>query len=419
MDNIIRHISVFLQWYAAELQLPDPLWLPIGGVTLIALLILVLRMLRRRTGRLALPVSASIPHSSTAKPQSADQEEERSHEAGETPKDASVPESVVVPPPSQVEILSEPSRELTERELFSAGLAKTRDSFLGRFLSLVKGRSADDEKLYEDLEELLITSDIGFKTSQKLLTAARDTLKARGSSPTEESLVEILSKEIRDILLDDGAIELPAERTTSGPTVILVVGVNGAGKTTTIGKLAHRFVTNNKKVLLAAADTFRAGAVEQLDVWAGRSGVDLHRSADGAKPSTVAYEAIHKGLDGDYDVVIIDTAGRLHTRVNLMNELGSVVNIIAREQSGAPHETILVVDGTSGQNALEQAREFNAKAKLTGVIITKLDGSPKGGIVIAIKDEIGVPIRYVGLGEKIDALRPFSAEEFTAGLFGG
>lgn len=300
---------------------------------------------------------------------------------------------------------------------FRSGLAKTREGFLSRLVGLVKGKSVDDKKLYEELEEILITSDIGFKTSQKLLNAARVSLKASGEGLSEESLINALAEEVNRILVDDRPIELRAERTESGPTVILVVGVNGAGKTTTIGKLAQRFVERDKKVLLAAADTFRAGAVEQLDVWAARSGVELHRSAEGAKPSTVAYEAVHKGLDGDYDVVIIDTAGRLHTRVNLMNELASVVSIIEREQPGAPHETILVVDGTSGQNALEQAREFDARAKLTGVIITKLDGTPKGGIVIAIKDEIGVPIRYVGLGEKIDALQPFSAEEFTRGLF--
>ena len=414
MNELYLSVNGWLEERAGELGVGEALWLPISAVALLAFFILIIRSIARRRSPKGLSGQIdSVQLSRTAEL------------PPETASALLVEEEVVVSMPSAppTETRREPTIEPpieppTEHQMFSTGLAKTRESFLGRFLNLVKGRESGDAKLYEDLEELLITSDIGFKTSQKLLTAARETLKTQGSTPTEESLIEILFQEIRGILLDDGAIELPAERTTSGPTVILVVGVNGAGKTTTIGKLAHRFITNNKKVLLAAADTFRAGAVEQLEVWAGRSGVEFHRSAEGAKPSTVAYEAIHRGLAGDYDVVIIDTAGRLHTRVNLMNELGSVVNIISREQPGAPHETILVVDGTSGQNALEQAREFNAKAKLSGVIVTKLDGTPKGGIVIAIKDEIGVPIRYVGLGEKIDALRPFSADEFTAGLFG-
>ncbi|HQH27560.1 MAG TPA: signal recognition particle-docking protein FtsY, partial [Oligoflexia bacterium] len=201
------------------------------------------------------------------------------------------------------------------------------------------------------------------------------------------------------------------------PKVVLVAGVNGVGKTTTIGKLAHQFRSRGARVLLAACDTFRAAADEQLDIWAKRAGVEVVSGASGTKPATVAFQAVHRAVEESYDVLLVDTAGRLHTRVNLMNELVHVVQILGRELPGAPHETILVLDGSTGQNALQQARTFHERIKLTGIIVTKLDGTAKGGVIVPIKEELSVPIRYIGVGESITALRPFSAQDFTAALF--
>ena len=211
-------------------------------------------------------------------------------------------------------------------------------------------------------------------------------------------------------------MEITGERPGALPFVILVVGVNGVGKTTTIGKLANQFSARGKRVLIAAADTFRAAAANQIDVWAQRAGAELVTGDEGAKPSTVVFKAIARAKEGAHDILIIDTAGRLHTRVNLMNELKALRALIQRELAGAPHEAILVLDATTGQNALQQAKDFHAATDLSGIVITKLDGTAKGGIVVAIKKEVGVPIRYIGIGEGIEDLRPFSATEFAASL---
>lgn len=292
------------------------------------------------------------------------------------------------------------------------GLAKTRGTFLSRLRSLFSGGAADREKLVASLEELLITSDLGVKATEKLLAPYR----VSGSELVENSAIATLKGTLRTILSDNTAAEIvPA--LDKKPFVILLVGVNGVGKTTTIGKLAKQFKQQGLKVLLGACDTFRAAATEQLDHWAGQIGVEIVTGPEDSKPSTIAYQSVHRAIDEKFDVLILDTAGRLHTKVNLMNEIGALTSLVTRELPGAPHETILVVDASTGQNALQQAREFHSKLSLSGIILTKLDGTPKGGIVVAIKDELGVPIRYIGVGEGVADLRPFSADEFVEALF--
>lgn len=306
--------------------------------------------------------------------------------------------------------------EVPNKNPFVLGLKKTRDFFFSKLNSIIGSDAELTEKTFADLEELMITSDLGVKTTVKLLQQLKDA-KKENSAP-EFNLKDKLKEKLLNILkFGNENKEITPTKINNQPFVILVVGVNGVGKTTTIGKLASRFANQGLKVLLGAADTFRAAAVEQIEVWAERAKVELHSGREDAKPSTVAYEALKKAQDNNFDVVIIDTAGRLHTKVNLMNELVSVLAVIEKLQPGAPHESILVLDAATGQNALEQAREFNQKIKLSGLVITKLDGTPKGGIVIAIKDELGIPIRYVGIGEGVEDLRPFVAEEFIEALF--
>ena len=294
----------------------------------------------------------------------------------------------------------------------SEGLEKTRSAFLSRFKAIFTRGSSDRLKFIGDLEDLLITCDIGVKTSAKLLA----NFKESSGDLSEGAILSSLKDNIFEILTSNSSSEISL---TNGkqPFVVLVVGVNGVGKTTTIGKLARKFKDAGHKVLLGACDTFRAAATEQLDHWAEQNGVDIVTGPDGAKPSTVAYQSIHRAINENFDVLIVDTAGRLHTKVNLMNEISSLTSLIARELPGAPHETILVVDASTGQNALQQAREFHDKLNLTGIILTKLDGTPKGGIVVAIKDELGIPIRYVGVGEGVGDLQVFSASEFVDALF--
>ena len=254
---------------------------------------------------------------------------------------------------------------------------------------------------------------MGVKTTKLLLDQVKEEAVELKAAKVKESL----QQKILDILSSETAPEIVPEKVEGMPKVIAVIGVNGVGKTTTIGKLAWQFGAQGKKVLIAAGDTFRAAAQQQLEVWAHRAGASIIQGAENAKPSTVAYEAVHEGIKQNADVVIIDTAGRLHTRVNLMNELKNVLSIIDRELPGSPHETLLVVDATTGQNALQQAIDFNKTAPLSGVIVTKVDGTPKGGIVVAIKNELDVPIRYIGVGEQATDLKLFSAPEFSDALF--
>lgn len=324
--------------------------------------------------------------------------------------------------PESSDLSSSPSStSAPSKNTVFSGLSKTRGHFFGRLREILKGRDGLGADQYEALEELLITSDLGVGTSTRLLEQLQER-NSEGDELSEDALRSELQGFVLDILKDDVSQIVPQKR-GADPLVVLVVGVNGVGKTTTIGKLAQHFQQSEAfskskgRILLGACDTFRAAAVEQLQAWGERVGVDVWAGEPEAKPSTVAYQAVHKAKDEGYDVLIVDTAGRLHTRVNLMNELENVVQIISRELPGAPHETLLVLDATTGQNALQQAKEFNQRAALSGLVVTKLDGTPKGGIVVAIKDELGVPIRYIGVGEGAADLKVFDAGEFVEAMF--
>jgi fused signal recognition particle receptor len=294
------------------------------------------------------------------------------------------------------------------------GLAKTTQQIVQRFDELVlqaetperRGRPIDVDTI-EALEELLLMADIGVAASARIIEAVGR------QTPSEKSLRDAVKDEIRAIF----AAVPPIPVNGQVPHVVLVVGVNGTGKTTTVGKLAQLLKTSGKRPLVCAADTFRAAAVEQLEVWAGRAGVDLIRARDGADPAAVVYDAIASGKARGRDPILVDTAGRLHTRVNLMNELDKIRRIAAREVPGAPHEVLLVLDATVGQNGLVQAREFVNAAGANGVVLTKLDGTAKGGIAVAIAHELKLPIRYVGVGESIDDLIPFSVDDYVDALF--
>jgi len=296
------------------------------------------------------------------------------------------------------------------------GLKKTRDNFFAKVKGLFSKKMHLDDEMYEELEALLVASDLGVSLVTKLLEDLKQEL-ASGKNVDESSLINILKQKIASIVHDDGENPLEVLNKNITPFVIMVVGVNGVGKTTTVAKLAKRYKERGAHVLLAAADTFRAAACEQLEAWGSRIGVPVVRGAEGAKPSTVAFDAMQRATDEKFDVLIIDTAGRLQTQTNLMQELSGVSNIIKRFSHSAPHETLLVLDGTTGQNALSQAKEFCNAVQVSGVVVTKLDGTPKGGIVVAVKSEFDTPIRYIGVGEDSSDLLPFQACEFVDALF--
>lgn len=292
------------------------------------------------------------------------------------------------------------------------GLTKTRDQFVTKVEEILTGRRKIDEDLYEELEEVLIRSDVGVATSLELVQRLRQEVKKRKLSEALE-LREVLKEEIADLLGE----EVPLQFAESGPSVILVVGVNGVGKTTTIGKLAHYFKDEGKKVILAAGDTFRAAAIDQLEIWGQRAGVEVIKQREGADPAAVAYDAIHYAKTRGVDLVIMDTAGRLHNKVNLMEELKKVKRVIEREIPGAPHEVLLVLDATTGQNAIQQAKTFQEVAGVSGIVLTKLDGTAKGGVVLGIQGEVKIPVKWVGVGEGMEDLRPFIPQDFANALF--
>ncbi|HXX56887.1 MAG TPA: signal recognition particle-docking protein FtsY [Thermodesulfovibrionales bacterium] len=291
------------------------------------------------------------------------------------------------------------------------GLSKTRKGLIEKVETVFKGRKIDEETL-EELEETLITSDIGIKATTDIVAFLRE--KARkGEIQNSDSVRDYLKEDMTAILGPSRPLVLSKEK----PIVILTVGVNGVGKTTTIGKLAGRFVSEGKSVLLAAADTFRAAAIEQIEIWAGRTGAQLVKHQSGSDPAAVAFDAIEAARARNVDIVIVDTAGRLHTKSPLMEELKKVRRVIEKALPGAPHETILVVDATTGQNALRQAEMFHDAVGVTGIALTKLDGTAKGGIVFAIYKELGIPIKFIGVGEGIEDLRDFDSQEFVEALF--
>ncbi|MGQ2282895.1 signal recognition particle-docking protein FtsY [Apilactobacillus kunkeei] len=302
---------------------------------------------------------------------------------------------------------------------FTEGLEKSRSIFGERLNRLFANFRSVDEDFFEDLEDTLIESDVGFDMAVNLTDQLRDEVKLQNAKSKDDVQNVIIQKMI-DIYDQNGNNEnTEIHFADQGPTVILFVGVNGVGKTTTIGKMANMYKKQGKKVLLAAADTFRAGAIQQLDEWAKRDGVDIVKKPEQSDPSAVVYEAVHKAKDENYDVLFVDTAGRLQNKVNLMNELAKMKKVLTREIPDAPHEVLLVLDSTTGQNALNQAKLFKETTNVSGIVLTKLDGTAKGGIVLAIRNELHVPVKYVGLGEKVEDLREFNANDFVYGLFKG
>ncbi|HEX7056869.1 MAG TPA: signal recognition particle-docking protein FtsY [Bacilli bacterium] len=300
---------------------------------------------------------------------------------------------------------------------FKEGLSKTRTAFVGRMEDLLSRHKKIDEAFYEELEEILIGADVGVNTVMELIDDVRSEVKKQKIEDAGE-LRPILTEKLIGLLAGDEATNA-LKIADQGLTVYLFVGVNGVGKTTSIGKLAHLFKEQGKKVVLAAGDTFRAGAIEQLEVWGERVGVPVIRQQAGADPAAVIFDAIKAAKKQDADILLCDTAGRLQNKVNLMEELNKIYRVIRREVPDGPHETLLVVDATTGQNAMSQAKIFGEKTGVTGLILTKLDGTAKGGIVIAIRRELKLPVKFVGLGEKMDDLEPFDSQSYVKALFAG
>ncbi len=307
--------------------------------------------------------------------------------------------------------------EKKEVELYDKGLAKTRNNFLNALLKLNKNHNVIDDDYFENLEEILIMSDIGVNTVMEIIDRLKKRVKKENIN-TPEELKDIIVDEMFIIYVNNDIIVNKINYAESGPTIILFVGVNGAGKTTTIGKIAHKLKEEGKKVLMVAGDTFRAGATEQLKHWADKIDCEIVYKED-ADPVSVMYDGVAKAKNENYDVVLIDTAGRLQNKVNLMKELEKINKVIAKLVPGSPHETLLVIDATTGQNGISQAKNFKEITNITGIVLTKLDGTAKGGIVLAIKEETGLPVKFVGLGEKKEDLRVFDIEKYIYGLFKG
>ena len=297
-------------------------------------------------------------------------------------------------------------------EKLKRGLQKTKNALFKPFSSLFQSLRGIDEDMMDELEEILVCADVGAVTTDEILTQLRAEIKEnkiRNSDDVKESLKRIM----REMLGDGGEIAF----NNQSMTVILVIGVNGVGKTTTIGKISASLKRQHKKVVVAAADTFRAAAIDQLNVWTDRAGVDLIKQTEGADPAAVVFDAINAAKKRNADALIIDTAGRLHNKKNLMNELAKIDRVITREQPDATRETLLVLDSTTGQNAVNQAKEFKTAADITGIVLTKLDGTAKGGIVFSIKNELNIPVKFIGVGEQIDDMEKFDADEFINALF--
>ena len=297
-------------------------------------------------------------------------------------------------------------------EKIKDGLKKTRDAIFGRIDTMLKSFTKIDDELFEELEELLVMADVGVYTAERICDELRKRVKQEGI--TEPAKINGLLADVISEMLKGGQ-ELKID---TKPSVILVIGVNGVGKTTTIGKMAANFIRQGKKVTLAAADTFRAAAIDQLQIWADRSGADIVKQGEGADPAAVVFDSISSAKAKGSDIIIVDTAGRLHNKKNLMAELEKINRIINRELPDSDKEVLLVLDATTGQNAVNQTKEFKNAAGITGIVLTKLDGTAKGGVILAIKEELNVPVKYIGVGEQIDDLQPFNPDEFARALFG-
>ena len=305
----------------------------------------------------------------------------------------------------------EEGEKLSFWEKLKRGLTKTKNALFGSVNELLKNFVKVDEDMLEELEELLITSDVGVNATEEIMERLRDDIKS-GRLKEKEQVMDALKSILEDMIGDGGRLDL-----SGAPTVILVIGVNGAGKTTSIGKISNRLIKSGKKVVVAAADTFRAAAIDQIAVWCERSGAELVKQNEGSDPAAVVFDAISYAKRRGADVLIVDTAGRLHNKKNLMNELEKINRVIDRELPGAARENLLVLDATTGQNAILQAKEFRNAANITGLVLNKLDGTAKGGIVISIKKELDIPVKFVGVGEKIDDMQEFDSAEFVSALF--
>ena len=306
-----------------------------------------------------------------------------------------------------------------KKETLDKGLSKTKESVFGKITRAIAGKSKVDDQVLDDLEEILITSDVGVETTLNII-ARIEKRAASDKYLNVQELNTILREEIASLLMENNSVDTDSFDISSKirPYVIMVVGVNGVGKTTTIGKLAYQFKQRGKSVYLGAADTFRAAAVEQLVIWGERVGVPVIKQKMGADPASVAYDAISSAIANNADVVIIDTAGRLHNKVGLMNELTKIKNVMKKVLEDAPHEVLLVLDGSTGQNAFEQAKQFTLATEVTSLAITKLDGTAKGGVVIGISDQFKIPVKYIGLGEGVEDLQLFNRKEYVDSLFG-
>lgn len=306
-----------------------------------------------------------------------------------------------------------------KKETLNKGLEKTKQSFLSKIARSIVGKSKVDDEVLDNLEEILITSDVGVETTLKIIDRIEARV-ARDKVLGAEELNRVLKEEIAALLEENNSgdtTSFEVEKKDGNPYVIMVVGVNGVGKTTTIGKLAHQFKTSGKKVVLGAADTFRAAAVDQLIIWSERVGVPIVQQGMGADPASVAFDTLQSAKAQNADVVIIDTAGRLHNKVNLMNELSKIKRVMEKVIPGAPHEVLLVLDGSTGQNAYEQAKQFSLATDISALAITKLDGTAKGGVVIGISDQMKIPVKYIGVGEGMNDLQVFNKMEFVDSLF--
>ena len=293
-----------------------------------------------------------------------------------------------------------------------AGLSKTKKAIFGQIDNVLKAFVKVDEELLEELEELLIMSDVGVNASEEIIERLRAQIKD-GRLKEKEQVIDALKEILADMIGEGGELDL-----STTPTIILVIGVNGAGKTTSIGKISNRLIKKGKRVVVAAADTFRAAAIDQLAVWCERSGAEIVKQNEGSDPAAVVYDAINYAKKRKADVLIVDTAGRLHNKTNLMNELAKINRVIDKECPDATRENLLVLDATTGQNAILQAKEFRNAANITGLVLNKLDGTAKGGIVISIKNELDIPVKFIGVGEKIDDMQEFDSKEFVEALFG-